>query len=96
MIGHPSPTYDLNLGHSGDSHKIPFIAYGKPPKDRKERFHVLEVRLLLFLLVSPQRMVAHSQYCWSGDNTVKATAVAIEEMEGGQVCRFFTAHNCRD
>ncbi|TMW60750.1 hypothetical protein Poli38472_000792 [Pythium oligandrum] len=48
------------VGHSGDSPEIPFVNFGEPPANRKERLKIL------------QRMVAHSQYCMSGDHTVEA------------------------
>ncbi|GLD91816.1 hypothetical protein PINS_up000349 [Pythium insidiosum] len=56
------------LGHSGDSPEIPFVEFGAAPKDRKERLKVL------------QRMVAHSQYCMSGDNTVEAIDHAVKRV----------------
>jgi hypothetical protein len=60
--------YDI-VGHSGDSACIEFIAAGKPPKNEKKMLHVL------------QQMYVHSQYCWSGDNTLRATRQAIEDIE---------------
>ncbi|KAJ3411077.1 hypothetical protein HDV05_002776 [Chytridiales sp. JEL 0842] len=59
--------YDI-VGHSGDSACIPFVDVGKPPKDELERLKILE------------GMVAHSQYCWSGDNTVLALSEAMESL----------------
>ncbi|KAJ3255375.1 hypothetical protein HK103_006294 [Boothiomyces macroporosus] len=59
--------YDI-VGHSGDSSCIPFVQAGKPPKNEKE---MLEVVL---------QMNAHAQYCWSGDNTISATARAIQDI----------------
>jgi hypothetical protein len=59
--------YDIQA-HSGDSACIPFIEAGKPPKDELERLKVLE------------GMVAHSQYCWSGDNTVLALETAVKQL----------------
>ncbi|KAJ0396306.1 hypothetical protein P43SY_007156 [Pythium insidiosum] len=56
------------LGHSGDSPQIPFVEFGNAPKDRKERLKVL------------QRMVAHSQYCMSGDHTVEAIDHAVHSV----------------
>eukprot|EP01059_Diplonema_ambulator_P003961 TRINITY_DN1366_c0_g3_i1.p1 TRINITY_DN1366_c0_g3~~TRINITY_DN1366_c0_g3_i1.p1 ORF type:complete len:1824 (+),score=656.81 TRINITY_DN1366_c0_g3_i1:37-5472(+) len=61
------------IGHSGDSPEIPLVDFGKPPQNKKER---LEVVL---------SMVAHTQYCWSGDNTLESMQVAIKkavEKEG--------------
>ena len=54
-------------GHSGDAAAVPFVAYGAPPKSRKERLQVL------------QRMMAHSQYCSSGDHTLEAVAQGVAE-----------------
>jgi hypothetical protein len=59
--------YDI-VGHSGDSPAIPFVNAKEPPKNEKEMMRVLD------------QMLAHSQYCWTGDNTLEATRVAIEEV----------------
>ncbi|KAF4047109.1 ATPase family associated domain-containing protein 5 [Phytophthora infestans] len=62
------------FGHSGDSPEIPFVEFGAPPKDRKERLQVL------------QKMVAHTQYCRSGDHTVEAVERGVQRvaaLEGG-------------
>ena len=56
------------MGHSGDSPEIPFVEFGAPPKDRKERLQVL------------QRMVAHSQFCRSGDYTVEAIECGVQRV----------------
>ena len=56
------------VGHSGDSASIPFVEFGKPPANRKERLAVL------------QRMLAHSQFCMSGDHTLEAAAEAVEAV----------------
>jgi len=56
-------------GHSGDSPKIPLIHFGQPPKNDKERYQIL------------QRMIAHSQYCMSGDNTIESAQYAMKELE---------------
>ncbi|XP_068159002.1 von Willebrand factor A domain-containing protein 8 isoform X1 [Drosophila tropicalis] len=63
--------YDI-IGHSGEGWEIPFVNAGKPPKNDKERFDTIRM------------MHAHSQFCWSGDSTVKAareacTTLAAEE-----------------
>jgi len=58
------------VGHSGDSKCIPFVEFGHPPKNPKDRLRIL------------QRMVAHSQFCISGDNTLPAMAQAIVDVEG--------------
>ncbi|XP_060525989.1 von Willebrand factor A domain-containing protein 8 isoform X2 [Cylas formicarius] len=59
--------YDI-IGHSGDSHKIVFVPRDKPPKNDKERLDVLRT------------MHAHSQYCWSGDNTLQSTEWAVSTL----------------
>lgn len=56
------------VGHSGDSPDIPFVAFGEPPADRKQRLKVL------------QKMAAHTQYCASGDHTVEAVARAVKRV----------------
>ncbi|TYZ62616.1 hypothetical protein PybrP1_002376 [[Pythium] brassicae (nom. inval.)] len=56
------------MGHSGDSAAIPFVDFGAPPADRKERLKVL------------QKMVAHTQYCSSGDHTVEAIERAVQHV----------------
>ncbi|KAG3117086.1 hypothetical protein PI125_g4103 [Phytophthora idaei] len=56
------------MGHSGDSPEIPFVEFGAPPKDRKERLQVL------------QKMVAHTQYCRSGDHTVEAVERGMQRV----------------
>jgi hypothetical protein len=59
--------YDI-VGHSGDAAVIDFVKPGRPPKNEKGMLKVL------------QQMWAHSQYCWSGDNTLPATSYAINDI----------------
>lgn len=59
--------YDI-YGHSGETDKIEFVKKGNPPKNNKERLDIIRV------------MHAHSQYCWSGDNTLEATEHAITTL----------------
>ncbi|KAG5485809.1 hypothetical protein LSCM1_07222 [Leishmania martiniquensis] len=54
------------IGHNGDSDNIPLVNFGAPPANQKERIIVC------------QKMLAYAQYCWSGDNTVKAMQRSIE------------------
>lgn len=55
------------VGHSGDSPEIDFLDFDQPrPQDEAERYAILE------------QMVAHSQFCYSGDNTVNSIDVAIQ------------------
>lgn len=56
------------VGHSGDSDCLPLVDYGHPPPNRAERLKVLN------------KMVAHAQYCFSGDSTLEATARAVSEV----------------
>lgn len=56
------------IGHSGESAKIPFVDYKNPPKDDKRRMEVIKL------------MYTHSQYCWSGDNTLNSTKIAVDEL----------------
>jgi von Willebrand factor A domain-containing protein 8 len=56
------------VGHSGDSRCIDLVPFGEPPANAKER-----VRLL-------QKMVAHSQFCESGDNTLAAIKQAMVDV----------------
>jgi len=56
------------VGHSGDSSCIPFVEWGLSPKNEKDRLQIL------------QTMLAHSQYCTSGDFTLEATRKAIDDV----------------
>ena len=55
-------------GHSGESDGVEFVEFGQPPSNRGERLKVL------------QRMVAHSQFCDTGDRTIEATRRAISDV----------------
>jgi hypothetical protein len=56
-------------GHSGDSSNIRFLDFGMPkPNNEQERLELLEA------------MVAHSQYCSSGDNTLSAVGKAVDNI----------------
>ena len=48
------------VAHSGDSPEIPLVEHGQWPGNEAERLGVL------------RNMVAHSQFCWSGDCTLQA------------------------
>ncbi|CAE7247024.1 unnamed protein product [Symbiodinium microadriaticum] len=65
MEGHTNFDYAI-LGHSGESAHIPFVCFGHPPANRGERLKIL------------QKMLAHSQFCFPGDNTIEATDAAID------------------
>lgn len=56
------------VGHSGDSRCIELVKFGEPPANAKERLRIL------------QTMVAHSQFCQSGDNTLPAIKQAIMDV----------------
>ncbi|XP_017030247.2 von Willebrand factor A domain-containing protein 8 [Drosophila kikkawai] len=63
--------YDI-IGHSGEGWEIPFVTAGRPPKNDKERFEAIRM------------MHAHSQFCWSGDSTVKAAREACSTLGAEQ------------
>jgi hypothetical protein len=56
------------VGHSGDSHCIELVKFADPPANAKERMRIL------------QTMVAHSQFCQSGDNTLRAIKQAVIDV----------------
>eukprot|EP00949_MAST-11_sp_MAST-11-sp1_P001342 g1342.t1 len=56
------------VGHSGDGPAHMLVDRQSPPENKKEQLQVL------------QRMVAHSQFCMSGDHTVEAVEVAVEQL----------------
>lgn len=58
------------VAHSGDSKCIRLVDFGKPPENEKEYMKIL------------QTMVAHSQFCQSGDNTLEALDQAINDVVG--------------
>eukprot|EP00668_Euglena_longa_P001746 GGOE01002056.1.p1 GENE.GGOE01002056.1~~GGOE01002056.1.p1 ORF type:complete len:1414 (-),score=516.23 GGOE01002056.1:25-4002(-) len=64
-------------GHSGDEISIPLVQSVDPPQNKLERLRIL------------QRMYAHSQYCWSGDNTLEATHHAIKEVTKDEGSEYF-------
>jgi len=58
--------YDI-VGHSGEDNDIPFVPILKAPDNDMERLKVLK------------EMHAHSQFCMSGDHTLSASVLAINE-----------------
>jgi hypothetical protein len=61
--------FDYSIaGHSGDSNCIELVKFGNPPRNAKERLDVLET------------MIAHTQYCSSGDNTLGAIKRAVRDV----------------
>lgn len=59
--------YDIT-GHSGDSPCVSFVKADHVPKNDKERLDTLK------------KMIAHTQYCMSGDNTVESLRYAVNEL----------------
>jgi len=60
--------FSINIvGHSGDS---PTIRFGRSPENDKDMMRIL------------QSIVAHSQYCRSGDYTIEAVEHAIDDVSG--------------
>ena len=55
--------------HSGDSPSIPLVHFGQPPKNEKDKMKIL------------QNVVAHTQYCSSGDFTLEAIDQAINNIK---------------
>ena len=68
FVGFESKIQYNVVGHSGESPCIPFIDHKNPPDNDKRRMDTLKM------------MYAHSQYCWSGDNTLQATKIAVDDM----------------
>ncbi|KAI1716295.1 AAA domain (dynein-related subfamily) domain-containing protein [Ditylenchus destructor] len=60
--------YDI-VGHSGDGPKIPFVRHNALPRNEKEKLDTLK------------RMLLHSQFCMSGDYTLEAIEIAINELK---------------
>ena len=77
VVYSPSPLSPVSQTTSGDSECIEFVPPGKPPKDEMERLKVL------------QTMSAHSQYCFSGDTTLKATERAVKDIVKDDAGEFF-------
>ncbi|CAH1781042.1 unnamed protein product [Owenia fusiformis] len=58
--------YEIS-GHSGEGPNFEFVK-GKVPSNNKERLDTLKM------------MIAHSQFCLSGDHTLEATKKAVEDI----------------
>ena len=56
------------FGHSGDSPCIPLARFGQLPKTQADRLALLDA------------MVAHTQYCSSGDHTLEGISAAVGEV----------------
>jgi von Willebrand factor A domain-containing protein 8 len=61
------------VGHSGDSACISLVEFGNPPQTALDRMRIL------------QSMVAHTQYCQSGDNTLPAIHRAMLDVSTAEV-----------
>lgn len=69
-------TYEI-VGHSGETHHLPLVDFGVPPRNRKERLAVV------------QSMVAHAAVCQSGDNTLAAATRAVRDVRSEEADDFF-------
>ena len=56
------------VGHSGDGYNIKFVDAQKYPKNESERLKTLKT------------ILAHAQFCSSGDYTFEGTRYAIEDI----------------
>ncbi|KAL0838604.1 hypothetical protein ABMA28_016694 [Loxostege sticticalis] len=59
--------YDM-FAHSGEDHALELVRVDRPPENEKERLQIIRT------------MHAHSQFCWSGDNTLPAAKHAISSL----------------
>jgi len=59
--------YDI-VGHSGDGYAFKFTEAMSPPENEAKRLKILKT------------MIAHSQFCSSGDHTLEATKYAIDQI----------------
>ncbi|CAH0715327.1 unnamed protein product, partial [Brenthis ino] len=59
--------YDM-YAHSGEEHALELVRVDRPPTDEKQRLQIIRT------------MHAHSQFCWSGDNTLPAARHAIASL----------------
>ncbi|KAF2346805.1 von Willebrand factor type A [Trinorchestia longiramus] len=66
--GHESRlVYDV-YAHSGEDHSVTLSRLGNPPDNNKKRLDLLRT------------VLAHSQFCMSGDSTVMATKNAVDKL----------------
>ncbi|BGP19567.1 hypothetical protein JCM10213_000167 [Rhodosporidiobolus nylandii] len=59
-------------GHSGEDPEIKLVEAGKWPEDAGERFKILE------------KMSLTSQFCWPGDETIRAIEKAVDAVAEGE------------
>uniref|UniRef100_A0A915CPU8 VWFA domain-containing protein n=1 Tax=Ditylenchus dipsaci TaxID=166011 RepID=A0A915CPU8_9BILA len=60
--------YDI-VGHSGEAYALQFVTVDNPPKNEKDKLTVLK------------KMLAHTQYCMSGDSTLEAIEQAVKKLK---------------
>ena len=65
------------VGHSGETDWLPFVKMGKPPRNRAERFAVVNA------------MADHASFARSGDNTLSAGITAMTEIIKEQADDYF-------
>jgi hypothetical protein len=66
------------VGHSGDDCAIPLGAdFGAPPPTAKERYALVK------------KMVAHSEYCSSGDNSLEGLKHAVKSVSAAEADDYF-------
>lgn len=65
------------VGHSGETHHLPFVEFGKPPRNSRERLAVV------------QNMVQHASECSSGDNTLAAGSRAVQAIRKEEADDYF-------
>ena len=65
------------VGHSGETHHLPFVDFGTPPRNSKERLAVV------------QGMVQHAAECSSGDNTLAAGSRAVRDIRSEEADDYF-------
>nr|XP_018907546.1 PREDICTED: von Willebrand factor A domain-containing protein 8 [Bemisia tabaci] len=68
LAGHEDRIKVDIVGHSGEDDDIVFFKEDNPPKNNKERLELLKT------------MHAHSQFCYSGDNTLQAIKNAVTSL----------------
>ncbi|KAG8186062.1 hypothetical protein JTE90_005415 [Oedothorax gibbosus] len=65
------------VGHSGEEYNLEFSKFDRPPKNEKERLDLI------------RNMIAHSQFCISGDHTLEATDHAIRTITKEDADEYF-------
>ncbi|GAB6029233.1 von Willebrand factor A domain-containing protein 8 [Chamberlinius hualienensis] len=65
------------IGHSGDDFDVSFVTEKKFPQNQKEQMDVLKM------------MMAHAQFCASGDNTLEATKHSITKITENKADEYF-------